>query len=558
MVHTNLVSAAVSAASSNWPFRPRVASTGSFHVGDIIPTFDPYERADPSSRQRSGAPVHRQSVSRYHTFPTSPPKAPSEDTTLDDGDEPSSRADRAGRLDRQDARSATVFRRGRSSPGEVTPLPIRQVGLLAVLSLAEQTALNSIGPYLPTMVSSFPEIPKEQMGLYVGLLASAFAMAQLTTNLFWGYLSDVVGRKPVILTGTFLLMLCFGLFGFCTTYWQVVVIHVAMGLLNGNAAVVPTCLGEVTDRTNQSRVFTWLPVIYSLGSITGPALGGLLVGSPDAKKYPFLGPNIAGAVLLGSAVIVLALWFDETLENTDVEQNQSVAASLRRLSSRFFPTKSAKDDGRSSSLRSISEQEQGQSPETESLLSGHQQDDDPVGSGSAGSDGLVKGSQKTSVFRQLLNYKTVLLLLTYLVFQLSNISFNSLYPIFASAAEPTGRNLPPGEIGLLLSFAGLATIFFQVVIFQPLRTKMGSLGTYRVALFGLAVSGLVMPWVGHKYDRPLFGIASGEWWLYGEMAAVLVVKNICAVGGLSSVMLLVSHYPPPPRTHSLILLQATI
>ncbi|EFX01911.1 major facilitator superfamily transporter [Grosmannia clavigera kw1407] len=532
MVHTNLVSAAVSAASSNWPFRPRVASTGSFQSGDITPTFDPYERADPSSRQRSAASVHRPSISRYHTFPTSPPKAPSENTTLDDGEEASSGTGQLGRRDTRRRGHGHGRNSGHSSPGEVTPLPLRQVGLLAILSLAEQTALNSIGPYLPTMVSSFPEIPKEQMGLYVGLLASAFAMAQLTTNLFWGYLSDIVGRKPVILTGSSLLMLCFGLFGFCTRYWQVVVIHIAMGLLNGNAAVVPTCLGEVTDRTNQSSVFAWLPVIYSLGSITGPALGGLLVASPGAK-YPFLGPNIAGAVLLGLAVTVLAIWFDETLESVGVGQNQSISASLSRFFSELSPAKSAT----------------GEYPETESLLSSPQQGDDPVSSsGDRASNGGLKSSKQVSVFRQLLNYKTVLLLLTYLVFQLSNISFNSLYPIFASAAEPTGRNLPPEEIGLLLSFAGLATIFFQILVFQSLRTKMGNLGTYRVAFFGLAVSGLVMPWVGHKYDRPLFGIASGEWWLYGEMAAVLVVKNICAVGGLSSVMLLITNSAPSNET----------
>ena len=68
---------------------------------------------------------------------------------------------------------------------------------------------------------------------------------------------------------------------------------------------------------------------------------------------------------------------------------------------------------------------------------------------------------------------------------------------------------------------------------------MGSLGTYRLALLGIALSMAAMPWVGYATDKPLIGIGSGKLWLYIEFGVILVFKNVCAVGGLSSVMLLV-------------------
>jgi MFS family permease len=68
--------------------------------------------------------------------------------------------------------------------------------VLAVIALAEQTALNSISPYLPEMTKSFSAVKAGQTGLYVGLIASSFALAQFTTNFFWGWLSDKIGRKP--------------------------------------------------------------------------------------------------------------------------------------------------------------------------------------------------------------------------------------------------------------------------------------------------------------------------------------------------------------------------
>lgn len=451
------------------------------------------------------------------------------------------------RSDADDDRSDTS-----SDQHEETPLPWKQLCLLALLSLAEQTALNSISPYLPEMVGSFEEIPTAQTGLYVGLLASAFALAQLTTNLIWGYLSDVVGRKPVMLIGTTLLAVCFGFFGFCRNYGELVAVHVAMGLLNGNAAVVPTCLGEVTDRSNQSRAFIWLPVMYSIGGITGPALGGLLVGNIDKDKYPFLKPNILSATLLAASVIVLSIWFDETLDKVDQKSLGSGLTWVKKLfdcscakrrrrgrqgswSSRW-PTRSqgaATEHGGDDSTSENGDASEAIS-ESQGLLRAR------VGSSGASDADVGKPEhEEPSVWKQLANRTTLTVLFTYLVFQLANISFNSLYPIFASAPPPTGRELGPDTIGLSLSFAGLVTIVFQVTLFQPLKSKIGNLGTYRLAILGLAVSTALMPWIGYVDDRPWFGLATGKAWLYAELGFILLLKNACAVGGLSSVMLLV-------------------
>jgi hypothetical protein len=71
--------------------------------------------------------------------------------------------------------------------------PKRQLIILAIISLAEQTALNSISPYLPQMAGTFPEVEEGRVGLYVGIIASSFAAAQFATNVFWGRLSDRIG-----------------------------------------------------------------------------------------------------------------------------------------------------------------------------------------------------------------------------------------------------------------------------------------------------------------------------------------------------------------------------
>ncbi|GAB0135467.1 hypothetical protein EsDP_00003803 [Epichloe bromicola] len=498
----------------------RQASTGSFHAGAPIPSITPFRR--------------QTSTHRYQTFPVQPPKTPLEAPI------PSSQSSSAS------SRSSSPDDHGRDH--DETPLPVRQLLLLAFLSLSEQTALNSIGPYLPAMVASMPGVPDQKGGLYVGTLASAFALAQLSTNFLWGYASDIVGRKPVLVAGTFSLMCCFCAFGFCRQYWQMVLVHALMGMLNGNAACVPTVLGEVTDRSNQSRAFTYLPVIYSLGSITGPALGGFLVNKLG-DEYPYLGPNVLGAAMLGLSVIVVGVWFEETLDESGASPWRPVWVT--RLV-RWAGGSDGPDDRRASWSSRLAEASATQQPllssasSASSASSSSSSDGEAIKSddGSAGSGSGSGSGNERPVWKDLLNHTTLILLSTYLVFQLSNISFNSLYPIFASSPAPTGRNLSPSNIGFSLSVAGLATILFQAFLFQSIKSRMGNLGSYRFALLGLGISLLLMPWVGHLDDEPPFGIATGRLWLYAELAVVLVLKNICAVGGLSSVMLLITNSAP--------------
>ncbi|KAI9744674.1 MAG: hypothetical protein M1818_002203 [Claussenomyces sp. TS43310] len=467
-------------------------------------------------------------TAHYQTFPTPPPKTRGKPPAS-----PAGSVDADGSATHQDN-----FELG--EPQQNSPLPKRQLAVLAVIALAEQTALNSISPYLPQMASTFPEVDVAHVGLYVGIIASAFALAQFATNFFWGWLSDRVGRKPVVMVGTLLTAACFVAFGFCRTLWQAVLVQALMGMVNGNQGVISTCLGEITDRSNQSKAFVYLPVIYGLGGITGPALGGLLV--MDQSPYPFLTPNLVSAAILLLDLILTAIFLEESLERA-----KGVPPLKERVNSLFAwiwqfsggaksPTYLRRHLHRHSRHRtgggldgddSEEEYTDGDS-ERHSLIS---MPDMFPGAGSLTS-------------KEILNRDTILLLGTYLVFQLSNISFNSLYPIFAQAPTPTGRHLTTEEIGLSLSFAGIVTIVFQVGVFGKLKQKMGNRVTYRVGLFGFFLSMMMMPWVGYSDSRPAFGIWSGRAWLWIELGFILLVKTVAAVGGLTSALLLITNSAP--------------
>ncbi|KAK5942037.1 hypothetical protein PMZ80_005990 [Knufia obscura] len=413
-----------------------------------------------------------------------------------------------------------------------SPLPKRQMAILAIIALCEQTALNSISPYLPEMASTFPEVNPGQVGVYVGTIASAFALSQMVTGLFWGWLSDRIGRKPVIMCGTIFTAACFVAFGFCRTLWQAVLVQALMGIVNGNQGVVSTCLGEITDRSNQSQAFTYLPVIYGIGGITGPIVGGLLV--MKGNRYPYLLPNLMSALVLVVDFAICAIWLEESLEEA-----QDLPPLKRRVKSLFAYlwqfTSSAR---RPTYLRKGSKKARR-----------HADDSDDEHASDNESDGalpqIIPGAGDELKTKDVLNRDTILLLITYLIFQLSNISFNSLYPVFAQADPPTGRNLDPEEIGLSLAFAGAVTIVFQVGLFGKLRDRMGNRWAYRTGLGLFVVAYFLMPFVGYKKEgQGSPSLSSGMGWLWTEIGFVLLIKTVAAVGGLTSALLLITNSAP--------------
>ena len=315
-----------------------------------------------------------------------------------------------------------------------------------------------------------------------------------------------------------------------------------MGLVNGNQGVISTCLGEITDRSNQSRAFTYLPVIYGLGGITGPIVGGLLVSRsnplhPDQPNpYPYLPPNLFSAAILIIDMICTMFFLRESLECA-----QDMPPLGKRVGNLFTWMWQFTSSHRPTYLRaSKTNGQHEQSP----LLS---EDEDAEHDSDPNHPALIPDTQPKLKVREVLNRDTVLLLATFFIFQLSNISYNSLYPVFASSQPPTGRGLTPEEIGLSLAFAGAITIIFQVGVFGRLREKIGNKVTYRTSLAGFVIAFLLMPFVGYKSGTGNGAGAptmAGKVWLWVELGVVLIVKTVAAVGGLTSALLLITNSAP--------------
>lgn len=78
---------------------------------------------------------------------------------------------------------------------------------------------------------------EDEIGFYVGFIASAFSLAQFLTSIFWGWLSDRIGRRPVLLIGLIGNAVSTLSFGLSHSLVWAILSRGACGFLNGNIGV---------------------------------------------------------------------------------------------------------------------------------------------------------------------------------------------------------------------------------------------------------------------------------------------------------------------------------
>jgi MFS family permease len=166
-----------------------------------------------------------------------------------------------------------------------TPVPKGQLTALCIVRLVDPIAFTQLFPYVNEFMSDLhlTDDPSK-IGFYSGLVESVFAISQLCSIYHWAKISDVIGRRPVIFIGIFGLAITTLMLGLSKSLASVLVARCLGGLFSGNIAVIHSVLGEITDSTNQMVALPIYGLIWPLGSIIGPLIGGTF--SHPASKYP--------------------------------------------------------------------------------------------------------------------------------------------------------------------------------------------------------------------------------------------------------------------------------
>jgi MFS family permease len=175
------------------------------------------------------------------------------------------------------------------------------------------------------MIESFG-VPENDIARWAGLTSAAFSLSQGFTGLAWGAASDKFGRKPMILIGLFNTMITMLIWGFSTNLPMAITARTLAGLGNGNVGILRTTVAELCPwKELQPRAFSVMPLVYTIGAVFGPTLGGALSnplhvdpkkprGTKLLEKYPYCLPNIVACTFFLIGIVTGWLFLKESLE----------------------------------------------------------------------------------------------------------------------------------------------------------------------------------------------------------------------------------------------------
>jgi len=176
----------------------------------------------------------------------------------------------------------------------------------AVIVIAVSVFLNFTGftlilPVIPFLVGLY--VPPEQVGLYVGLIVSVFALCAFCAAPVLGALSDRYGRRPIMMLSLFGSAVGFLVFGFGGALWVLFLGRMIDGLTAGNVSTIYAYVADTVAPAERGRIYGLLGAVGGLGFMLGPVMGGLLgATSPSAPLFA------AAALTLGNvAWVYLAL-----------------------------------------------------------------------------------------------------------------------------------------------------------------------------------------------------------------------------------------------------------
>jgi EmrB/QacA subfamily drug resistance transporter len=186
----------------------------------------------------------------------------------------------------------------RSERGPILIALMVTTGLVAI----DSTILATAVPTITQDIGGFSQFP---------WLFSIYLLAQAVSVPVYAKLSDVIGRKPIILIGVGLFLLGSILCGFAWSMPALIAFRVVQGL--GAGAVQPmaiTIAGDIYTVAERAKTQGYLASVWAISSVVGPTLGGVFSQFLSWRWIFFV--NVPLCVV---AIVLLVRVFHEKIEH---------------------------------------------------------------------------------------------------------------------------------------------------------------------------------------------------------------------------------------------------
>jgi len=168
----------------------------------------------------------------------------------------------------------------------------------------------------------------------VGMVTTITMLGRIIVNIPMGILSDRIGRRPIVLIGSFLLVLSGILCGIAQSFYELLAYRLLTGVFGSMVIIAyQAMIADAIDPSIRGRVGSTFTVVGGLGTSTGPAIGGIIASMWDIRSPFFF---YAGSCFVSFLTSLLLL--KETLSKDKKQKKSQLKTSALSILGFFtFP-----------------------------------------------------------------------------------------------------------------------------------------------------------------------------------------------------------------------------
>lgn len=145
------------------------------------------------------------------------------------------------------------------------------LGFIVATMFLNFAGLTIIIPVIPYIVEKYTS----NVALYVGLIMSVASLCQFLASPALGYLSDIFGRRPVLLWSLVGGTIGFILFGIGGSLWMLFLARIIDGATAGDTPAMYAYVADTVEPHERGKLYGILGAAGGVGFMVGPAVGGL-------------------------------------------------------------------------------------------------------------------------------------------------------------------------------------------------------------------------------------------------------------------------------------------
>lgn len=191
-----------------------------------------------------------------------------------------------------------------AGPGEDARTTFGKLSVLMVTAFIDMLGLLMVLPLLPFYAKELGA-----GGFVVGMLVSAFSVAQLLSAPLWGRFSDRYGRRPAMIVGLSASAIAYLVFAYADSLWLLFLSRIVQGAGGGTVGVIQAYVADVTRPEDRAKSLGWLSAATNAGVALGPALGSWVTHWGRAT------PGLVAAALCVVNVAFAWRYLDEVREH---------------------------------------------------------------------------------------------------------------------------------------------------------------------------------------------------------------------------------------------------